>query len=467
MTGTAPASAPFDAVDAALSSYLQWAVRQSFEDIPPAVRQRMVMILADDMAAAFSAANEPEAVRLAAWAAPAAHAPSASLLRRGRPRADLRQAAMVNAVAGGWNELDSGYRLAVCHAGLYTWPTLMALAEAQRAPLPEVLRAAMLAYETVVRFASAWPLASPKLHPHALYGALGAAAAAGFLQRLPVDRLQQVLTAACTMGLTGPFNQAPAGALVRNAWAAAGVANGLLCIEWAEAGIGGLARTPHDLYASVLAAPWRPAAFAPIDAESAWAVNASYHKRYACCQYLHSSIEALLTLLGQAPSLVGGDAVNTLEVRIHPLGMGLTNRAPDNTLAGCFSLPHAMATTLVHGRADALAFSGHALNDPRVAALRGRVHWRAYEPLAAWPHDRPANVTLTLKDGRVLRAECLSAQGGPDHPFTDAMLWDKVRHATHDAAPGFEAAMREWHAAAGKNAAASRHADTLLASFFG
>lgn len=432
-----------------LDQFLLWATQQQYQDIPARVRQRMVIVLADDIAAAFSAESEPEIEHLVITASIDRHGPQVSMFRAGRPRTTPRQAAMLNTMASGWNELDSGFRLAVCHAALYTWPTLLAYAESVRATAAETLRAAVLAYETTARFAQSWRISPPRLHPHALYGAVGTVAALGFLQRWPAAKLREGLTMASTLGLTGPFNQAAEGALVRNAWAAAGVSNGLLCAEWLNAGIGALPRTPNDVYVGLLGAEEQLGAFATQPDVPHWAVEASYHKMYACCQYLHSSIEAILTILQRMPQLVGGDSILSVEVQVHPMALPLSNYHPKTSLAGRFSLPHAAAVAILFGRGDASAFEGSNLHDPNIAALRERITVHAHPSPGAWPNDRPARVVMHLRDGSTVQEECLSAQGGADRPFTQDAVWGKISSLTQQSAPGLVATMQAWHESAG------------------
>ena len=66
------------------------------------------------------------------------------------------------------------------------------------------------------------------------------------------------LSNASTLGVVGPYSQAIRGALIRNAWAAAGISNGFLAIEWAQAGICGLPQTPHDVYVETLGSQAHP-----------------------------------------------------------------------------------------------------------------------------------------------------------------------------------------------------------------
>ena len=58
------------------------------------------------------------------------------------------------------------------------------------------------------------------------------------------------------------------------------------------------------------------------------------------------------------------------------------------------------------------------------------------------PNDRPARVTVRLKGGRNIERECLSAPGGPDRPFPDALVMEKVERLTADVYPRFAEVMK-------------------------
>jgi len=49
-----------------------------------------------------------------------------------------------------------------------------------------------------------------------------------------------------------------------------------------------------------------------------------------------------------------------------------------------------------------------------------------WAPLLPPPNDRPARVTVELRDGAKLQAECLSAAGGPDRPLPLEIVFDKI-----------------------------------------
>jgi 2-methylcitrate dehydratase PrpD len=100
-------------------------------------------------------------------------------------------------------------------------------------------------------------------------------------------------------------------------------------------------------------------------------------------------------------------------------------------------MEHIVATTLVHGHADVAAFAAAALHDRAVAALRDKVRLAPYARELAPPNDRPARVGIRLGNGRTIERECLSAPGGPDRPFSDALVMDKVERLTREVYPRF------------------------------
>jgi 2-methylcitrate dehydratase PrpD len=437
-----------DAAARSFAAYVEWAVQLEWRDVPPHSRRRAAMVLTDDLAALFSALDEPQlqAARAAALASGAPAGP-AMLFAPGTPRVDTMRAASLNALAMGWNELDEGFRKAVCHAGLYVLPALLASAEARAASLEEVLRALVLGYETVARVAQTWRFAALTIHPHALLAPLGAAAGVGFLMRLPAAQMIGALGGAATMAMVGPFDHAPRGVLARNTWAAQAALAGLMATEWAACGIGGVASSPADVLAGALGASTDLAALDARDT-SAWAVDAGYQKAHACCQYAHSTIEAIQALRAAHPSLRDPSMLERIEVEVHPLGLALDDTRPVTTLGAKFSLPHAAAAAWVNGDGGVASFDSASLGDPRIARLRELTTLTPFDGVRAFPHDRPARVTAIAQDGNCYSHTCWSASGGPDQPLPEDFVWRRAARLTARHAGGFVATMESVAAAA-------------------
>jgi len=322
-----------------------------------------------------------------------------------------------------WCELDEGFRNASCHGGAYTIPALLAEAEAQGRTVEEVLRALAVAYEVTTRFALAFPFPVFNVHPHAAFATIGGAAAASLVRRQDADTMLAAVTGGASMSFAGPFDTAVEGALIRNAWTSAGAWIGLRAADWAEAGIGGSAVTPYDVFVGGYQTRALPEALVE-GLGSVWSVTNGYHKVFACCGYAHSAIEATLELLGRLQKKK--EDITEIVVETAPGGQALRTVEPETVLAAKFSLPHAIAATVQLGTAGARAFTDDKLRDQDIAKLRERVRLTPYRDLKPWPNDRPARVTLRFGDGAEMSAVCESARGGADKPFDEPTLLSKL-----------------------------------------
>ena len=423
-----------------IAALVRWAAGMRTRAIPAAVNERAARVLADDLAAIVGARDEPEVAAFHARTLARAGAPEATVFRGGRARVDRRSAAVANAVAGDWLELDEGYRVTPCHAGLYVLPALLAEAEARDLPVRELLRILAVSYEVVTRVARAFAPRALVVHSHARYAAVGASCATGLAAGVEADVLHAALTMAATLVNAGPRNHLVSGALARNVWPAVGAWSGMMSVEWAQCGIAGATDGFADVYAGVFDSNVRPQALTAGLGET-WAISDGYTKVYACCQHLHSAVEAALELRPRLMAQGGPDAIEAIDVDAHALAQLLPNPRPTTTLGAKFSLPHAVAATLVTGTGGAEAFASNTVAAPRIAALRQRVAIHPYAAPAPPPNDRPARVRVRLRDGGTIESECASAQGGPDRPFSLAVLDDKIRALTAAAYPRLPATM--------------------------
>ncbi|MFV0492664.1 MAG: MmgE/PrpD family protein [Pseudorhodobacter sp.] len=418
-------------VEQALGKLAQWSAGLTWGDVPESVREHAALILVDDFAALLAARDEPELIALRAGLAQAAGRGEATVLDGSGTRQDRYSAALSNGAAADWCELDGGYRKAVCHAALYCIPALLAEGEASEATLRDMLLALITGYETVARVAMAFSFPGLVLHPHGGLATVGAAAAIAKLRKLPADQTTATICTAATLVLPGPFGHAIEGALIRNVWPGICAQNGIRAADWAPLGITGGPQGLTDVFARIFGATTdAPALCEGLGAS--WAMNDAYHKMHACCQYAHSTVEAVLTATGK--SLDPADVMG-IEVATHWKGRKLDNAQPETTLAAKFSIQHIAAATLVFGHAGAGAFHATTLGRPDLVRLRNLVTITAHEPERPPPHDRPARVKITLADGRILQGECLSAPGGSDLPFTPELIARKALDIVTEAYP--------------------------------
>lgn len=413
-----------------VTALIGWAAAAAGRTLPPAVRRRAALVLADDLGAMVVATRNPTVRAAQQDLLRPSRLADATVFAPGAPRTDRFAAAAANGMAATWCELDEGYRNAPCHAGAYALPALLAEAEAARLPIARLLAALAVAYEIAARAARAFPFQVMTVHPHAAFVTIGAAAASALARGADARTLLGAVTGAASMTFAGPFNHAVEGVMVRNAWTSAGAWIGMQAVDWAARGIGGIPETLHDVFVGALGASASPAALTE-ELGEAWAIADGYHKVFACCQYAHSAVEASLDLRARLCAAgLDADAIEAITVETHPRGLTLTTVEPATDLAARFSMPHAAAAVAVLGSGGQHSFSPESIGNPRVAALRQRVRLLPHPHIQAPPNDRPARITWRLRDGRAWSAECASARGGADRPFDEATLRAKLEEHT-------------------------------------
>ena len=100
-----------------------------------------------------------------------------------------------------------------------------------------------------------------------------------------------------------------------------------------------------------------------------------------------------------------------------------------NMLAAKFSIPFALATTIVHGAATVPAFRGPARENPAVQALARRVTVNEDAAMTAQlPGLRPARLTRRRwPTARVHSAEVTTNRGDTEDPYSEAEVRAKFR----------------------------------------
>lgn len=423
----------FDRLQAAheLKVLINWAISVEVPTIPAGAMRRAATILLDDIAAMVAPRKEPELLRFIERSEVASDIKESTIFLNGT-KVSRERAAMVNAAACCWCQLDEGYRKASCHAGLYVLPALLAEAEARDLSVDEVLRALVLAYEIVTRVASTWTLSASPHHVHAQFSGVGAASAVALVRRLPAQAFQDAITSAATISPIGPLVQMVEGALVSNFYATVGSWAGINAVNWAQIGIGGLGTALHDVFGTARGGTFQAGKLTS-DIGRVWAVDFGFHKRYAACQRLHAGADAVTEMFQDLPEHDRGRRISRMVVTTHDFQ--LAGVQPLNSLATRFSFPHALAAMVVLGHGEASAFSGATLEDPDIIALRAKVEIVPYIPPRAWPHDRAVRVTITLDDGRIFEKECASAHGSPEDPLSEQEIFEKARLLTEPAYP--------------------------------
>lgn len=422
-----------------LAQLAAFVAETQFEELPTAVVERAQHVMRDTVGVIVGAMAEPEVHALAEFAARTAPGPVTLLGHGGRTTADW--AVLVHGTAGTTLEMDEGHAVARGHAAIHALPPALALGEMAQAHGRDVLTAFVVGYEVAARAGVATRL-RPEVHPFGAWGVLGAAAVAARFKGYDAAAVADTLELAASYAITPSFDSAFQGANVRNTYA--GVVNrlGLLAADLFALGFRGESGGLRTTFGRILGSAFDAMALAD-GLGTRYEIMRGYFKPYSACRYAHGAVDAVLGL--QAAQAIDAGSITAVTVDTYDIAARLREPAPQTPLAGRFSLPYVVAATLMTGGAGPEIFRPKVLGDPAVRELAARVQV-AEDPAftALTPARRPARVTLTLGDGRVLSQTVMGSRGDPDQPLTEAELEAKFMQLI-TAVVGTERARQAWH----------------------
>jgi len=394
-------------------------------DIPAEAVDRGKLVILDSVGAIVGGMAEPDMQRLIAMPQPDGQA---RILGTGQ-KTDCPTAAFLTGMAGTVLEMDEGSQFARGHPGMHVLPALLAETAAHPCSGAEFLRAMIIGYEVAARAGIGTKLRM-SMHPHGTWGTVGAAAALAALHRLTKEQTCTLLNIASSLTLATSRRTMLEGGTVRNAYT--GISNQMAHLSYRlwQTGITGEADGISSVFGNVVATDFDHAEACAALGDR-FEITRNYFKLHACCRYNHAALDALVELMEKHEELTDVDGIDRIEVRSYSLAAELSDQAPRNMLAAKFSVPFAMATTLVTGNTGVESFSGDAVTDPRTLALARRVSITEDNKMTAkLPDLRPASVNILMKDGRRYQAGVETNRGDWQDPYTPDQLSDKFMSLT-------------------------------------
>ena len=154
-----------------------------------------------------------------------------------------------------------------------------------------------------------------------------------------------------------------------------------------------------------------------------WEVTRNYFKMHSCCRFNHAALDALAKIEAKHPGAVKAEQIDRIEVDTYSLAVELDDPRPQNTLAGKFSLPFSLATTIANGSSGVASFTWDQVGREDIRALSERVVVREDPAMSAQlPAHRPAKVAITLNDGSRLEAATETNRGDWSDPYAESEL---------------------------------------------
>jgi 2-methylcitrate dehydratase PrpD len=414
-------------------SLAAFIVRTDWDQLPEQVRHEGRRSLLNFFATALAGCRE-DAVEMTLASLAAFSGPRQATIIGRTERIDALSAAFLNAASGNVFDFDDTHLRTVIHPTAPVAPALFALAELRRIAGRDLLLAFALGVEIECRIGNA---ISPEhyargWHITSTCGTLGAAAAAGKLLGLDVDRMVWALGAAATQtgGLVECLGTPAKSLSVGNA-----ARNGLWSALLAERGFKGPAAPLEGRqgYLNALA-PSSTDWSALVDGlGETWELQKNTYKPYPAGIVVHPAIDAALML--REAHTIAPAAISRILVRGHPLLAARTDR-PD-VMTGReaqVSVQHSVAAALHFGVVGLAQYTDTCVRDPAVQALRSRVEVEQDDSVAV----EAAIVRIWTTDGMQHEMTVPAARGSLRRPMSDHAIEDKLRTLAAGWCPGHD-----------------------------
>ena len=400
-----------------LDQVSEFVADTGFDNLPNAAIERARRVIVDTIAAIAAGSVEPEVVALTTRMA-TQEGPS-SVIGTGRCTLPAT-AAFLNGTSGTFLELDEGNQFSRGHPGVHALPSALAVAEDQKASGQAFLTAIVLGYEVGARIGIAAKIL-PTMHPHGTWGTVGSAIAVAKLMGANASQVRELINIASTLGLATSRQTMLQGGTVRNSFAGFSGQIGIMAWDMLESGFTGEADGLTTIWGKVISTEWLPEEMTN-ELGSRYEIARNYFKRHACCRYNHGTLDAMAMIDKQHGGL-RAEEVDRVRVETYSLAAELSDRTPKNTLAGKFSVPFAVASTLINQSSGVESFTWEKIRDPAIQAFADKVEVIEDPVLTAMmPEFRPSRVTVRLHDGTELSAEAKTNRGDTEDPYDDDEL---------------------------------------------
>jgi 2-methylcitrate dehydratase PrpD len=407
------------------------------DDIPAPVQRFGRLLFVDTLGALLGGLRYPPVQRLG---------DALALAERGKTASPFARLMMLGTAAT-WLDADSGgsfhpqgHRLPpvpTAHPAPHVLPALLHAAAERDLDDSSLLEVFLVASEVGMRSGVASSL-RVGLHPHGVHGPGAAALATALLRGVPRERLGDAYLLGSCLPLAATLDVPVRGGTVRNAWTGLGSYYGVVATDLVAAG----ARCDDAPYRRL----FDGAVCTDLDDDLAigglgrrWEILNSYLKPYACARWIHPALDATRLALAEAcgePVRVNPAEVEKVVVETFAFAASLSETEVTSDMQARFSLPYALAALVADGVLDAGTFLPDSLERPAVADLARRVDLVEDPAMtAALPRERPATVTVHLRDGRRGTGRVRTARGNPDHPLTGHEVVAKFRGNVGDLVP--------------------------------
>ena len=336
----------------------------------------------------------------------------------------LKEVVFLNGLNAHALDFDDGTNSGIIHLGSPIFSLLLPLAERYDLGVDDVLKAAVIGYETSYTVAVSIQPGHKAMGYHATgtCGVLGAAIAASYMLDFTEEERFQAFAVAC-VSASGmlkvlddeselkPYNVAKTALLA------------LTSIQLARSGFKGHHNPLGGRGFIKMMTGKDEAELKSVLLNGTYAIMKTYTKPYASCRYTHPSVEAAIYLRKQ----VRIEDVERIDVKTYSLAVaGHDHTDIPGSYSAKMSIPYATATGLIYGKVGLQEFSEEIVRGGKVLNLTKKIHVESDDELSAmFPDVQAAIVHITKTDGSVLTKRVDFPKGEPENPLDEAEFKDR------------------------------------------
>lgn len=341
----------------------------------------------------------------------------------------INNAVFLNGLNGHALDFDDGTNAGIIHLGSPIFSVLLAIAQKYDIKGNELLKAAILGYETSFTMARSIQPAHKKrgYHATATCGMLGIAMASSLALKFDGYKTKQAMSIAA-LSATGSLKVIEDNSQLKPYNVGKTALLGLISVQMANAGFigpddafSGIAGFLNQMYGS------ESVDFVPCLLDGTYAIEKAYIKPYAACRYTHPSIDVALEL--RKKITVPNDEIESVSIKTYSLAVKNHDHTDIKGSASAkMSIPYNFAVTYLTGKTGMEAFTDEVLDDPSIIKLTKKVLVEEDALMtAAFPKETRATVSLRLKDGSVHEGKSILPKGEPENPLSDEEVFEKFK----------------------------------------
>lgn len=420
-------------ITARLSEFCQ---NLRYEELPPEVIEKAKLLVLDTLGVAIGSTVLDFGQGALDLSTEWASATGASVIGR-TARVAPHHAALVNGILAHGQDFDDTHTESVVHSSAALVPAMLACAERDGATGRAALLALVLGTEMSLRLAlparNAFHLRG--FHTTSVACTFGAALISALSRgRADQTRMMQALGVAGSFA-SGLLECVPAASSAKRLHAGWSGHCGIMADDMARSGFTGPSTVIEGrlgVYSAMLRGQDFDLEEIFSDLGQRWHMLDIRPKLYPCCHYLQAFIDCAAQLRARP----GFDPDRIVQVRAR-VADGSVNMickpwdiktAPKTGYDARFSLPYAIATMLLRGRAGQAEFRQDRLAEPDVLSLMQRVNYTVDPAFSV--KDMPAWVELTLDDGTIATETLAAVRGDVANPISTAEILAKFHDCT-------------------------------------